>query len=128
VSRPAALRYATLLLLLLAVAACTQPLPVDKRDYVGHWQGEGVRLVIQANGQASYERVKDSRRTSINGPTHSFTTDGFKIGIGPLSASFKVSAPPAQIDGKWRMTVDGVVLTRRNLGDQLQKNQPSIDL
>ncbi|PZO10110.1 MAG: hypothetical protein DCF27_03465 [Lysobacteraceae bacterium] len=127
-SHPAALRHATLLLLLLAVAACTQPLPVDKRDYIGHWQGEGVRLVVQADGQASYERVKDRRRTSINGPTHSFTTHGFKIGIGPLSASFKVRSPPTQIDGKWRMTVDGVVLTRRDLGEQLQKNQPAIDL
>ncbi|MBW8367602.1 MAG: hypothetical protein K0M70_07070 [Arenimonas sp.] len=127
-NRPAALRHAALLLLLLTLAACTQPLPVDKRDYIGHWQGEGVRLVIQTDGQASYERVKDKRRMSINGPTHSFTTDGFKIGIGPLSARFKVSSAPAQTDGKWRMTVDGVVLTRRDLGEQLQKNQPSIDL
>ena len=31
--------------LLLLVAACTQPVPVDKRDYIGHWHGEGVLLV-----------------------------------------------------------------------------------
>lgn len=127
-SRSATLRHALVLLLLLAVAACAQPLPVDKRDYVGHWQGEGVRLVIQADGQASYERVKDNRRTSIAGPAHAFTTSGFKIGIGPLSASFKVRSPPAQTAGTWRMTVDNVALTRMDLGDPLQKSQPTIDL
>ena len=112
----------------LALAACTQPLPVDKRDYVGHWQGDGVRLVIQADGQARYERVKDNRRTSITGPAHSFSTHGFKVGIGPLSASFKVDSPPTPLDGNWRMTVDGVVLASRDLGDRLQKSQPVFEL
>ncbi len=115
-----------MLLMLLVVAACTQPVPVDQRDYIGLWQGEGVRLVIQADGRADYERVKEGRRTSISGPAHSFTTQGFKIGIGPLSAGFRVQSPPARTDGSWRMTVDGVVLTRTDLQDALQKNEPTI--
>lgn len=122
----AALRGALALLLLMALAACTQPVPVDKRDYIGHWQGEGVLLVIRADGHADYARVRDSRRTSIEGPAHSFTTRGFKIGIGPLSANFRVQSPPKEVDGDWRMTVDGVVLTRRDLDEQLQKNEPAI--
>ena len=112
----------------MAVAACTQPLPVDKADYIGHWQGEGVRLVIGADGQASYERVKEGRRTSISGPAHSFTSKGFKIGIGPLSAGFKVRSPPTLTEGRWSMTVDGLVLTRLDLGAALQKNEPAISL
>lgn len=123
---PVALRSALALLLLLLVAACTQPVPVDKRDYIGHWHGEGVLLVIRADGHADYARVRDSRRTSIEGPAHSFTTKGFKIGLGPLSASFRVQSPPKEMDGTWRMTVDGVVLTRRDLLEQLQKNEPAI--
>lgn len=121
-----ALRGAFALLCLLALAACTQPVPVDQRDYIGHWQGEGVLLVIQADGHADYARVRDSRRTSIEGPAHSFTTKGFKIGVGPLSASFRVQSPPTEVDGTWRMTVDGVELTRRDLHEQPQKYQPSI--
>ena len=121
-----ALRGAFALLLMLALAACSQPVPVDKRDYIGHWQGEGVLLVILADGHADYARVRDSRRTSIKGPAHSFTTKGFKIGIGPLSAGFRVQSPPTEVDGTWRMTVDGVVLTRRDLHEQLQKNEPAI--
>jgi hypothetical protein len=126
VTRLAALRSAWVLLWLLALAACSQPVPVDKRDYIGHWQGEGVLLVIRADGHADYARVRDSRRTSIEGPAHSFTTNGFKIGIGPLSASFRVQSPPKEVGGTWRMTVDGVVLTRVNLDQQLQKNEPTI--
>lgn len=125
-TRLAALRSAWVLLWLLALAACAQPVPVDKRDYIGHWQGEGVLLVIRADGHADYARVRDSRRTSIEGPAHSFTTKGFKIGIGPLSVSFRVQSPPKEVDGTWRMTVDGVVLTRVNLDQQLQKNEPTI--
>lgn len=125
-TRLVALRSAWVLLWLLALAACAQPVPVDKRDYIGHWQGEGVLLVIRADGHADYARVRDSRRTSIEGPAHSFTTKGFKIGIGPLSVSFRVQSPPKEVDGTWRMTVDGVVLTRVNLDQQLQKNEPTI--
>ena len=121
-----ALRRLSLLLLLVALAACAKPLPVDKQDYIGHWQGEGVRLVIRADGQASYEKVKESRRTSISGPAHSFTTKGFKIGIGPLSASFRVASPPTQTQGVWRMTVDGVELTRRDLGNVPENDGPSV--
>lgn len=125
-TRLVALRSAWVLLWLLALAACAQPVPVDKRDYIGHWQGEGVLLVIRADGHADYARVRDSRRTSIEGPAHSFTTKGFKIGIGPLSVSFRVQSPPKEVDGTWRMTVDGVVLTRVDLDQQLQKNEPTI--
>ena len=124
--RLATLRSALALLLLMALAACTQPVPVDQRDYIGHWQGEGVLLVIRADGHADYARARDSRRTSIEGPAHSFTTKGFRIGIGPLSASFRVQSPPREVDGTWRMTVDGVELTRRDLDEQLQKNEPAI--
>jgi len=125
---PAPCRAFALLLLLVAMAACTQPLPVDKRDFIGHWRGEGVLLVIQADGHANYARAKDSRRTSITGPAHSFSAKGFKIGIGPLSAPFRVQSPPLETDGAWRMTVDGVVLTRMDLGDQRQKAEPAINL
>ena len=127
-SRRSPLPRVFLLVWLLALVACSQPLPVDKADYVGHWQGEGVRLVIRADGQASYERVKEGRRTSLSGPAHSFTVEGFKIGIGPLSVGFKVGSPPTRTDGEWRMTVDGVVLTRLDLGAALQKNEPAITL
>jgi hypothetical protein len=113
------LRLPALALFALMALGCTQPVPVDHTDYIGHWRGEGVLLVIAANGHADYSRVRGNNRTQIEGPAHSFSTEGFKIGIGPLSASFDVQNPPKETEDGWRMTVDGVELTRMNfsLGD-----------
>jgi hypothetical protein len=42
-----------------------------------------------------------------------FTGDDFSVGIGPMTTTFDVSKPPHQDkDGSWRMTVDGLELTR----------------
>jgi len=109
------LRLSLLVLLALLALGCTKPVPVDHADYIGHWRGDGVLLVISANGHADYSRVRGNNRTNIEGPAHSFSTDGFKIGIGPLSASFKVQSPPQETPDGWRMTVDGVELSRMDL-------------
>lgn len=103
---------ALLALAFLLLVACTQPLPAAYADYAGHWRGEGVLLVIAPNGHADYERVREGMRTSIEGPVHGFNAEGFRIGLGPLSARFEVQVPPHLADGRWRMTVDGVELTR----------------
>lgn len=99
-------------LVLTLLLGCTQPVPTDHRAYVGLWEGSGMRLEIEPDGNASYERKTDGRSTSITGPAHDFTTGGFKIGIGPLSARFKVQQAPVEVQGQWRMTVDGVPLER----------------
>lgn len=100
-----------LLSLLTLLVACAEPVPEAYRDYVGHWRGEGMRLVIRADGHADYDRVQDRSHVSIEG-TAGFEGDGFRIGVGPLSADFKVQRGPRLEDGRWRMTVDGVELTR----------------
>ena len=103
---------ALLLAACLWLVACAKPVPADFANYVGHWRGDGTLLVIRADGHADYERVTGDSRISIEGSCHSFTEEGFKIGIGLLSARFEVTRPPRRVDGRWRMTVDGVELTR----------------
>lgn len=106
------LRPFLLLLLFGLLAACAEPVPEAYRDYVGHWRGDGMRLVIRADGHADYDRVLDRSHVSIEGNAHSFDEHGFRIGVGPLSADFSVQREPQLRDGRWRMTVDGVELTR----------------
>lgn len=96
----------------LALAACREPIPADYSQYTGHWRGDGVRLVLQPDGQANYERVSEGSRTRIQGPVHGFDKEGFSIGVGLLSARFKVQQPPHFSQGRWRMTVDGHELVR----------------
>lgn len=112
--RPARALAAALLLMWLALlAGCERPVPEAYRDYVGHWRGEGMLLVISEHGHGDYERVEGRSRTSIEGPVHGFDGRAFRIGLGPLSAGFEVQRPPHLDDGgRWRMNVDGVELIR----------------
>ena len=112
ISRTFPVRRFALLCLLALLAACAEPVPEAYGDYVGHWRGDGVRLVIRADGHADYDRVQDRSHFSLEGNVHGFDGTGFRIGLGPLSAGFRVQRPPHLQDGRWRMTVDGVELTR----------------
>ncbi|WP_341678281.1 hypothetical protein [Niveibacterium sp. SC-1] len=104
------------LLLLAVLSACntsTAPaIPAQKTAYVGIWQGTDMALEIGADGQVRYAR-KGSVNKSLDAPLQRFEGDDFVVGVGPLNTRFRVSAPPHQAQGQWRMTVDGVELTRR---------------
>lgn len=97
----------------LLLAGCGTPLPRDKLDYAGIWESYEMWLLITPEGHCEYERRKGSGTTSIQAPIQRFEGDDFVVGIGIFSTTFKVSSPPKLVEGKWRMTVDGVVLTRR---------------
>jgi len=104
-------------LLLSLVAACGgPPLPADKRDYAGDWRANGMRLLIAANGNVSYERVRTGEHTTINAPIQRFEGASFFVGLGPVTTRFEVTKPPHQEGSVWKMTVDGVELTRAALG------------
>jgi hypothetical protein len=89
-----------------------QPIPETHADYVGVWQGEGVKLRIEAGGRVAYERTRGAGTRRIDAPIQRFEGADFVVGIGPLSTTFRVSEPPHQDGGEWKMTVDGVELVR----------------
>jgi hypothetical protein len=105
-------RLAILALLLVLLAACGIEVPPAKADYVGRWQADGMSLLILRDGSVSYQRLRKGASIRINGPLQAFHGDDFEVGIGPMKTVFRVSSPPREIDGRWRMTVDGVELTR----------------
>jgi hypothetical protein len=100
------------ILLVLLLCACAQPLPAERQHYVGQWRGDGMELSIGADGRVVYKRSKGASSTSIDAPLQRFEGDDFFVGIGPLDTRFEVSSPPREVDGVWRMTVDGVELVR----------------
>lgn len=98
--------------MLALVVGCGEPLPSDKSDYAGDWQGVNMRLYIGSNGNVSYQRVRGASRTSINAPLQRFEGANFFVGVGPLTTRFEVTRPPHRVGNVWKMTVDGVELTR----------------
>jgi hypothetical protein len=109
-------RLAALALLVALVAGCGKPLPPDKHDYAGAWEGPQMQLVIGENGRLAYARRKSSGTVSVKAPINEFRPDGFSAGIGPFKTFFRVDRPPHLEQGEWRMTVDGVELRRRGGG------------
>jgi hypothetical protein len=106
-----------LLVGLVLVAGCANPVPPEKVAYIGHWQNQSVSLLITAEGRVEYRRARGSTTTSLKAPIKAFSGDNFEAGLGPLSTTFVVSKPPHQEHGVWRMVVDGEVLTRRQAGE-----------
>ena len=101
-----------LLVLAMLLVSCGVPVPADKLDYVGEWTAEGMSLLITRDGSIVYHRLRKGARTSMDAPLKGFHGNDFEVGVGPMSTIFKVDDPPHQVEGHWRMTVDGVELTR----------------
>jgi len=68
-------------LLSVALVGCSNPVPESKMDYVGVWGGNGMALLILADGTVSYERVRGGGTTSVNGPLKEFVGDNFVVGV-----------------------------------------------
>ena len=100
------------LVLALVLAACAKPVPAEKSAYVGEWTRPEMYLLITQDGSVRYKRLKAGATVEVNGPLQGFEGDGFSVGIAALTTKFKVDRPPHQVDGVWKMTVDGVELTR----------------
>lgn len=94
------------------LAACGIAVPADKAAYVGEWHAPQMALLITQDGRVEYKRVEGSATKSISAPLKHFDGNDFTVGLGPLTTTFKVSAPPHSDGGAMKMTVDGVELTR----------------
>lgn len=117
--RKIALAFAAACALLLC--ACGEPLPNDKLGYAGEWEAPRVYLLITPDGRVEYKRQRDGGNVSIEAPIQHFEGDNFVVGLGPFTTTFVVSQPPRMgADGKWKMTVDGVELTRTSAIGEVQ--------
>jgi hypothetical protein len=102
-----------LIALLMLLSGCGQPLPPERADYAGLWRADNTSLLITDAGRVEYVVRRDNGfHKSIKAPLQRFDGDSFVVGVGPFKTTFVVSRPPhAESDG-WKMTVDGIELTR----------------
>jgi predicted small lipoprotein YifL len=101
---------------LLALAGCGGkpiPVPADKCAYVGEWTGIGMQMRLKPDGQFDYLRASKGSQAVVRAPLIGFDGDDLRVGQWVLVSHFHVSAPPHQdADGNWKMTFEGVELTR----------------
>jgi hypothetical protein len=88
-------------------------LPQDKLSYAGTWRSPEVLLVISTDAKINYVKEVPGKKTSINAPIQKFTGNDFEAGALGMNATFVVSVPPHEENGVWKMTVDGIELTRQ---------------
>lgn len=88
-----------------------KPLPDDRLAYAGTWKAESMRLTITEDGRVDYAR-KGHTTTTVTGPIKEFKGDDIVVGFWFLTTTFSVQKPPHTDGGQWKMTVDGVELTR----------------
>ncbi len=99
--------------ILLFFVACGQPLPADRVTYAGDWRAAEIRLVITSGGRVDYRRASGrGGSTSVQAPIQKFDGNDFIAGFAFFNTRFVVSKPPVLQNGVWKMTVDGVELTR----------------
>jgi hypothetical protein len=101
-----------LLWLVVSLAGCAKPIPSERVAYVGSWTGANVVLSISQEGQLDYRKVDGRNTTKINAPVLEFVGDNFTAGVGPIKTTFVVTSAPHKDGAVWKMTVDGVELTR----------------
>jgi hypothetical protein len=100
------------LMLSLPVLASASPVPPEKSAYVGEWKGQGFLLSLKQDGKMRYERKKEGSNINLDIELQGFNGDNFEAGIPLVHTTFVVSKPPHLDKGKWKMTVDGVELTK----------------
>jgi hypothetical protein len=99
-------------LLPLAAQAAPVPVPADRLAYVGDWQGKDMRIQMTKDGKIKYKRDRPGKNMDLSVDLQGFDGDNFDIGWGFVRSTFVVSKPPHREGDKWKMTVDGVELTR----------------
>lgn len=96
------------------LSGCGEPLSEDKLDYAGLWRGGNELIEINKDGSVSYAKVRLDNTETIEGPIKEFTDEGFVVGYLFLTTKFKIDKPPYQENGKWKMVLNGVEMTKAN--------------
>jgi hypothetical protein len=84
-----------------------------RKLFVGTWKGKGMHLAISPAGSVHYERGQGGAMSrKVTAPITEFQRGHFKVGFMGITTTFRIDQPPREVDGVWKMKVDGVELTR----------------
>jgi len=84
----------------------------SKKDYAGDWEGGGVTLHVGTDN-VEYEKKTGNTSEKYTGVLDHFDGDDIIIKILIANATLNVQSPPAEVGGKWKMTVENSEVTRK---------------
>jgi hypothetical protein len=67
---------------------------------------------LNKEGKVKYKRDRPGKKLDLSLDLQGFDGDNFDVGFALVRSTFVVSKPPHREGDKWKMTVDGVELTR----------------
>ena len=80
--------------------------------YVGVWRGPGMVVSIEESGNVSVKTTGAGNNTEITAPAMSWDAGELAVGIGPFVTTYTIDEAPFEVDGTWRMVMEGVPLER----------------
>jgi hypothetical protein len=83
----------------------------SKKDYIGEWTGPGTTLSIGADGAVSFAKKSGNSSKKVNGPISAFVGNNIEV-FALITVTLAVTSPPRRDGAVWKMTVDGVEVTR----------------
>jgi hypothetical protein len=102
------------LVIISVIFGCApDPIPQDQKVYVGIWQGSNIFLEIDADGNASYAKVMEGASETVDSPVKKIGDGKIVIGYLFITKTLELTKPPFEEDGKWKMVIDGVTLTKQ---------------
>lgn len=100
-----------IILLSVSLFGCSDPVPLppDKADYIGLWVAPDRYISIFSNGRLEYKE-------KLGFGMHNRTQGNFEFKGNTLDtamfASYIINEPPHEVNGQWKMVVDGVAYVR----------------
>ncbi len=94
-----------------------------RSEYAGEWEGGGVTLSVGRNISFA-QSSGGATNLTYSGPLDHFDGDDIVMNIMIGKFTLAVQKPPANVGGVWKMTVNGVEVTRKpgsgGIPDQLE--------
>nr|WP_158163337.1 hypothetical protein [Vibrio mimicus] len=115
--------------LLLFLVGCAEPLPEEKKDYVGLWKSNQTSLLITEDGRLEYVSNKGVAKTSVSMPIKAINESSITAGFLVFTSKFELGGAPVSKDGLITLVVDGEELYKTDEFGRipLASKVPSID-
>jgi outer membrane biogenesis lipoprotein LolB len=86
------------IIIALCFMACSEPIPEEKKDYIGFWRSHQSDLKMSINitedGRAAYFRADSNRQTKVDANIGNWSDDGFSISFLFINSDFKINKKP----------------------------------